>query len=184
VTLLAFDSDPLIIGHKTIDNDGYSAVIIGFYPIDKIKLGKNKSGIFNKNNLEFRKFIVESRVDNPNQYSIGSKIGIDIFSIGDALNIKGISIGKGFSGVMKRHNFSGLRATHGVSLKHRSGGSIGGCQDPGRVFKGAKMAGRSGGKNITVKGLSIRYIDYDCNVLAVNGSIPGYKGGILRMRVV
>tara|TARA_B100001123_G_scaffold436381_1_gene566549 strand:+ start:52 stop:765 length:714 start_codon:yes stop_codon:yes gene_type:complete len=154
---------------------GYKAVQIGFGSIKTSKISKAMKGFFSKKNTEPKKKLKEFRVKNTENLKPGNEFGLEIFKDIKFVDIKSKTIGKGFAGVMKRHNFSGLRATHGVSVSHRSHGSTGQRQDPGKVFKGKKMAGHMGSKIRTMQNLEIIKSDTDNNLLFVKGSIPGSK---------
>ena len=154
---------------------GYKAVQIGFGSIKTSKINKSMKGFFAKKNTEPKKRLKEFRVSNTENYKAGNEFGLEIFKDVKFVDIKSRTIGKGFAGVMKRHNFAGLRATHGVSVSHRSHGSTGQRQDPGKVFKGKKMAGHMGNKIRTLQNLEIIKSDIDNNLLFVKGSIPGSK---------
>ena len=154
---------------------GYKAVQIGFGSIKTSKISKAMKGFFSKKNTEAKKKLKEFRVSNIENFKPGNEVGIEIFKDVKFVDIKSKTIGKGFAGVMKRHNFSGLRATHGVSVSHRSHGSTGQRQDPGKVFKGKKMAGHMGSKIRTMQNLEIIKSDVDNDLLFVKGSIPGSK---------
>ena len=154
---------------------GYDAIQVGFGSIKTSKLTKAMKGYFSKSNTEPRKKLKEFRVKNIENYKEGNEFGLEIFKDIKFVDVKSKSIGKGFAGVMKRHNFSGLRATHGVSVSHRSHGSTGQRQDPGKVFKGKKMAGHMGDKLRTMQNLEIIKSDLDNNLLFIKGSIPGSK---------
>ncbi len=154
---------------------GYKAVQIGFGSIKTSKISKSMKGYFTKKNTEARKKLKEFRVKSTENYKPGNEFGLEIFKDVKFVDVKSKTIGKGFSGVMKRHNFSGLRATHGVSVSHRSHGSTGQRQDPGKVFKGKKMAGHMGDKIRTMQNLEIIKSDIDNNLLFLKGSIPGSK---------
>ncbi len=154
---------------------GYKAVQIGFGSIKTSKIHKSMKGFFAKKNTEPKKRLKEFRVSNTENYKAGNEFGLEIFKDVKFVDIKSKTIGKGFAGVMKRHNFAGLRATHGVSVSHRSHGSTGQRQDPGKVFKGKKMAGHMGNKIRTLQNLEIIKSDIDNNLLFVKGSIPGSK---------
>tara|TARA_Y100000590_G_scaffold93656_1_gene106139 strand:+ start:2147 stop:2857 length:711 start_codon:yes stop_codon:yes gene_type:complete len=154
---------------------GYKAVQIGFGSIKTSKITKSMKGYFTKKNTEARKKLKEFRVKNTEDYKAGNEFGLEIFKDVKFVDVKSKTIGKGFAGVMKRHNFSGLRATHGVSVSHRSHGSTGQRQDPGKVFKGKKMAGHMGDKIRTMQNLEIIKSDIDNNLLFLKGSIPGAK---------
>ena len=154
---------------------GYSAVQIGFGKIKNSKLKKSQKGFFTKKNTEPKKILKEFRVENIADYKEGNEIGLEIFNEIKFVDVKAKTIGKGFAGVMKRHNFGGLRASHGVSVSHRSHGSTGQRQDPGKVFKGKKMAGHMGDKLRTIQNIEIIKSDIDNNLLYLKGSIPGSK---------
>ena len=157
------------------DKRGYKAVQLGYGKIKNSKLTKAMKGYFSKKNTEPKKTLKEFRVKNTENFKPGNELGLEIFKDVKFVDIKSKTIGKGFAGVMKRHNFSGLRATHGVSVSHRSHGSTGQRQDPGKVFKGKKMAGHMGNKIRTMQNLEIIKSDIDNNLLFVKGSIPGSK---------
>ena len=154
---------------------GYKAVQIGFGSIKTSKISKAMKGYFSKKNTEPKKKLKEFKVDNIENYKEGNEFGVEIFKDIKFVDVKSATIGKGFAGVMKRHNFSGLRATHGVSVSHRSQGSTGQRQDPGKVFKGKKMAGHMGNKIRTMQNLEIIKSDLENDLLYLKGSIPGSK---------
>ena len=154
---------------------GYDAVQLGYGKIKNSKLSKSLKGYFAKRNTEPKKKLKEFRVKNSEQYKEGNEFGIEIFKEIKFVDVKSKTIGKGFAGAMKRHNFSGLRASHGVSISHRSHGSTGQRQDPGKVFKGKKMAGHMGDKIRTIQNIEIIKSDIDNNLLYLKGSIPGSK---------
>ena len=154
---------------------GYNAVKVGFFKLKNSKLTKQMKGYFAKKNTEPKKILKEFRVDNYEQYKEGNELGLEIFKDKKFLDVRAKSIGKGFAGVMKRWNFGGLRASHGVSVSHRSHGSTGQRQDPGKVFKGKKMAGHMGDKLRTMLNLEVIKSDLENNLLYIKGSIPGSK---------
>ena len=154
---------------------GYNAVQVGFGKIKNSKLSKAMKGYFTKKNTEPKKKLKEFRVKNLENYKEGNELGLEIFKDVKFVDIRSTTIGKGFAGVMKRHNFSGLRATHGVSISHRSHGSTGQRQDPGKVFKNKKMAGQMGNKTRTMQNIEIIKSDNENNLLYLKGSIPGSK---------
>ena len=154
---------------------GYKAVQLGYGNIKTSKISKPQKGYFTKKNTEPKKKLKEFRVENTEKYKEGNEFGLEIFKDTKFVDVKSTTIGKGFAGVMKRHNFSGLRATHGVSVSHRSHGSTGQRQDPGKVFKGKKMAGHMGDKIRTIQNLEIIKSDLENNLLYIKGSIPGSK---------
>jgi large subunit ribosomal protein L3 len=162
---------------QVIDKEkrGYKAVQLGFGKIKNSKLTKSMKGFFTKKNTEPRKKLKEFRVKNTENYKEGNEFGIEIFKDIKFVDIQSKTIGKGFAGVMKRHNFSGLKATHGVSVSHRSHGSTGQRQDPGKVFKGKKMAGHMGDKLRTMQNIEIIKSDIENELLYLKGSIPGSK---------
>ena len=154
---------------------GYNAVQLGFGKIKNSKLSKAMKGFYSKKNTEPKKKLKEFRVKNIENFKPGNEFGLEIFQDTKFVDVKSRTIGKGFAGGMKRHNFSGLRATHGVSVSHRSHGSTGQRQDPGKVFKGKKMAGHMGDKIRTKQNIEIIKSDIDNNLLFLKGSIPGSK---------
>ena len=167
---------------RTPDSDGYSAVQIAFGAIDPRKVNKPATGHFEKAGVTPRRHLVEIRTDDASEYVLGQEISAETFEVGQMVDIVGTTKGKGFGGVMKRHGFHGLRATHGVQRKHRSPGSIGGCSTPGRVFKGMKMAGRMGGERQTTLNLRIQGVDVERGLILVKGAVPGPKGGLVFVR--
>ena len=157
------------------DHRGYNAIQVGFGKIKNSKLSKSMKGYFSKKNTEAKKTLKEFRVKDTAQYKEGNEFGIEIFKDIKFLDVKSKTIGKGFAGAMKRHNFGGLRASHGVSISHRAHGSTGQNQDPGKVFKGKKMAGHMGDKIRTMQNLEIIKTDIDNELIYLKGSIPGSK---------
>ena len=174
VTVLKMETGRII---QLIDQEkrGYKAIQVGFGKIKNSKLTKSMKGYFGKKNTEPKKVLKEFRVNDLNNYKEGNELGLEIFKDIKFVDVKSKTIGKGFAGVMKRHNFSGLRATHGVSVSHRSHGSTGQRQDPGKVFKGKKMAGHMGDKLRTIQNIEIIKTDSENNLLYLKGSIPGSK---------
>ena len=166
-----------VVEVKTIEKNGYKSVRISF-GLTK-KTNKPFKGFLKKNNLGSFKFSKEFLTADSDQYKVGNSISVNNFIEGQFVDVSSNSIGKGFAGGMKRHNFAGNRATHGVSISHRSHGSTGQCQDPGKVFKGKKMAGRLGNKKVTIQNLKVLKIDKDNNILLVKGAVPGHKGSII-----
>ena len=152
---------------------GYKAVQLGFGKIKSSKLSKSMKGFYTKKNTEAKKKLKEFRVENTENYKEGNEFGLEIFKEVKFVDIRSKTIGKGFAGAMKRHNFGGLRATHGVSVSHRSHGSTGQRQDPGKVFKGKKMAGHMGDKMRTIQNIEIIKSDLENDLLYLKGSIPG-----------
>ena len=178
VTVLSIEKGR-IINVFTKEKRGYDAIQVGFGKIKTSKLKKQMKGFFAKKSTEPRKILKEFRVNNISEYKEGNEIGLELFKDEKYVDIQSKTIGKGFAGVMKRHNFSGLRASHGVSVSHRSHGSTGQNQDPGRVFKGKKMAGHMGDKFRTIQNLEIIKSDLENNLIFVKGSVPGSKNSIV-----
>ena len=167
---------------RTPETDGYSAVQLAFGAIDPRKVNKPKSGQFAKAGVSPRRHLVELRTTDAGEYELGQEVTVEAFESGSLVDVTGQTRGKGYAGVMKRHGFHGLRASHGVERKHRSPGSIGACATPGRVFKGVRMAGRMGNNRFTVQNLTVQAIDPENNLLLVKGAIPGPKGGLVLVR--
>ncbi len=157
------------------DKRGYSAIKVGFFKLKNSKLTKQMKGYFTKKNTEPKKILKEFRVQKTDIYKEGNELGLEIFKDKKFLDVRSKTIGKGFAGVMKRWNFGGLRASHGVSVSHRSHGSTGQRQDPGKVFKGKKMAGHMGDKIRTMLNLEVIKSDIENNLIYLKGSIPGSK---------
>ena len=166
----------------TKDKRGYNAVKVGFFKQKNSKINKQMKGYFAKKNTEPKKILKEFRVENNDQYKEGNELGLEIFKDKKFLDVRSKTIGKGFAGVMKRWNFGGLRASHGVSVSHRSHGSTGQRQDPGKVFKGKKMAGHMGDKLRTMLNLEIIKSDVENNLIYLRGSIPGSKNSTVFLR--
>ena len=183
VTLLKVD-ECIVANIKTLEKDGYNAVQLASIDTNKDikKTNKAQRKIYSSINIKPKKILKEFRVDTNNLLEIGTLLSVNHFKTDQFIDATGISIGKGFAGVMKRHNFGGLRASHGVSISHRSHGSTGQNQDPGRVFKGKKMAGRMGGKKVTKQSLKVVSIDEDNKLLIVKGSVPGKKNSIVYLK--
>ena len=178
VTVLSVEKGR-ILDVITKEKRGYNAIQVGFGKVKNSKLTKQMKGFFAKKSTEPKKILKEFRVDNISDFKEGNEIGIDLFKDQKFVDITSKTIGKGFAGVMKRHNFSGLRASHGVSVSHRSHGSTGQNQDPGKVFKGKKMAGHMGDKFRTLQNLEIIKSDLENNLIFVKGSVPGSKNSIV-----
>jgi large subunit ribosomal protein L3 len=175
VTVLALDNLQ-VVAQRTADNDGYNAVQLGAGSAKAKNLSKPQRGHFGKAEVEPKAKVVEFRVDEGNLLDVGAELSADHFVAGQLVDVQGVTQGKGFAGAMKRWNFRGLRATHGVSVSHRSHGSTGNRQDPGRVFKNKKMAGHMGARNRTQQNLEIVRTDVERGLLFVKGSVPGHKG--------
>tara|TARA_B100000029_G_scaffold301826_1_gene294703 strand:- start:283 stop:1056 length:774 start_codon:yes stop_codon:yes gene_type:complete len=178
VTVLSIEKGR-ILDIITKEKRGYNAVKIGFGKIKSSKLSKQMKGVFAKKGTEPKKILKEFRVENIQDFKEGNEIGLELFKDQKFVDVTAKTIGKGFAGVMKRYNFSGLRASHGVSVSHRAHGSTGQNQDPGKVFKGKKMAGHMGDKYRTIQNLEIIKSDLENNLIFVKGSVPGSKNSIV-----
>ena len=166
-----------VVAQRTAERDGYTAVQLGAGSAKAKRTTAAQRGHFAKANVAPKRKIAEFRVSAENLIDVGAEITADHYLAGQFVDIAGTSIGKGFAGAMKRHNFGGLRASHGVSVSHRSHGSTGQCQDPGKVFKGKKMAGHLGAVRTTTQNLQVVKTDADRGLILVKGAVPGNKGG-------
>lgn len=164
---------------KTMDNDGYEAVQVGFGDIKVSRVNKPMKGHFDKADVAPKKTLKEFRLDSIDGIEVGNILKADIFEVGETVDVKGTSKGHGTAGAIKRWNFSRLRMTHGTGPNHRHAGSLGACSSPSRVFKGKKMAGHYGHETVTVQNLKVAKIDAENNLIAIKGAIPGPKGGIV-----
>ena len=176
VTVLQLDKLQ-VVANRTPEKDGYSAVQLGAGTAKAKRTSKAMRGHFAIAKVEPKRKIAEFRVDPENIIAVGEEITANHYFEGQFVDVSGTSIGKGFAGAMKRHNFGGLRASHGVSISHRSHGSTGQCQDPGKVFKGKKMAGHMGAARVTTQNLQVVKTDADRGLIMVKGAVPGSKGG-------
>ena len=176
VTVLQLDNLQ-VVAQRTNERDGYVALQLGAGEAKAKRVGAPMRGHFAKANVTPKRKLVEFRVAEENLVEVGEEITADHYFAGQFVDIAGTSIGKGFAGVMKRHNFGGGRKTHGTSISHRSHGSTGQCQDPGKVFKGKKMAGHMGAVRVTTQNLQVVRTDAERGLLLVKGSVPGSKGG-------
>nr|WP_108870133.1 50S ribosomal protein L3 [Tessaracoccus timonensis] len=183
VPVTVIQAGPCVVTQvRTPEVDGYSAVQLGYGALKAKKVTKPAAGHFAKADVTPRKHLVELRTANASEFTLGQELTADVFADGDIVDVTGTTKGKGTAGVMKRHGFAGLRASHGVHRKHRSPGSIGGCSTPGRVFKGLRMAGRMGNDKVTVQNLKIHAVDAERGLLLVRGAIPGNKGSLVVVR--
>ena len=162
---------------RTQEIDGYSAVQLAFGAIDPRKVNKPVAGHYAKAGVTPRRHLAELRTTDASEYTVGQEITAEVFEAGVVVDVVGTSKGKGTAGVMKRHGFKGLGASHGTQRKHRSPGSIGGCATPGRVFKGLRMAGRMGHVRVTTQNLKVHRVDAESGLLLIKGAVPGPKGG-------
>jgi len=176
VTVLQLDGLQ-VVAQRTAEKDGYTAVQLGAGAAKAKRTSQAMRGHFAAAKVEPKRKLVEFRVSPENLIDVGAELSAEHFVEGQKVDVSGTSIGKGFAGAMKRHNFSGLRASHGVSVSHRSHGSTGQCQDPGRVFKGKKMAGHMGAARITTQNLEVVRTDADRGLVFIKGAVPGSKGG-------
>ncbi len=171
----------VVVQVKTLENDDYRGIQLGYKDTEKRKLTKPMKGHFEKHDVNPKKFLAEFRVEDPEQYSSGDRITVGQFEEGEMVDVTGNSKGKGFQGVVKRWDFSGGPKTHG-SRFHRKPGSIGMCVEPGRVLKGKKLPGRSGNEKVTIQNLKVLRVDPDEELLVIKGSVPGPRENILRIR--
>ncbi|NNE58584.1 MAG: 50S ribosomal protein L3 [Hellea sp.] len=181
VTVLSLEGCQ-VVAHKTTERDGYSALQLGAGDAKPKRVSKAERERFAKAKVAPKKKLVEFRINEDATIGVGSELTADHFVVGQKVDVKGTSIGKGFAGAMKRWNFGGLRATHGVSISHRSHGSTGQCQDPGKVFKGKKMAGHMGARRRTMQNVEVARVDVDRGLLLIKGAVPGSKGGWVEVR--
>jgi len=183
VPVTVIEAGPNVVTQvRTPATDGYSAVQLAFGAIDPRRVNKPDNGHFAKAGVTPRRHVVELRTEDASEYTLGQELTADVFEAGQVVDVTGTSKGKGNAGVMKRHGFAGLRASHGVQRKHRSPGSIGGCATPGRVFKGLRMAGRMGSDRVTTQGLTIHSVDAERNLILIKGAVPGPKGALVIIR--
>jgi large subunit ribosomal protein L3 len=167
---------------RTLEKDGYSAIQLAFGAIDPRKVSKPLTGHFAKAGATPRRYVAEIRTDKASEYNVGDEVTAEVFAEGEIVDVTGTSIGKGHAGVMKRHGFGGIGASHGVDRKHRMPGSIGACATPGRVFKGLRMSGRMGFDRVTTMNLTVARIDAAKGLILIKGSVPGPDGGLVMIR--
>ena len=183
VPVTVIQAGPCVVTQvRTPESDGYNAVQLGYGAIKAKKVTKPSAGHFEKAGVTPRKNLVELRTADASEYTLGQEITAELFAATDVVDVTGVSKGKGTAGVMKRHGFKGLSASHGVHRKHRSPGSIGGCSTPGRVFRGMRMACRMGVDKVTVQNLTIHAVDAERGLILVRGAIPGNKGSLVVVR--
>ena len=181
VTVLRIE-DVEVLSVKSLDKDGYTAIQLGFSNKKLKNISKPLRGVFAKAKAEPKEKVVEFRVSEDAILNVGDKLGVNHFIPGQKVDVIGVSQGKGFSGAMKRHNFGGMQATHGVSISHRSHGSTGNSQDPGRTWKGKKMAGQYGNIRVTTQNLKVVKLLENENLILIQGSVPGSKNGVVLLR--
>jgi large subunit ribosomal protein L3 len=183
VPVTVVEAGPCVVtAVRTPDADGYAAVQLGYGEVDPRKVNKPEAGHFMKAGVTPRRYLVELRTDDASDYTLGQEVTAETFAPGELVDVTARSKGKGFAGVMKRHGFKGLGASHGTQRKHRAPGSIGGCATPGRVFKGVRMAGRMGGMRTTALNLTLHGVDADRGLLLIKGAVPGPSGGMVLVR--
>ena len=171
-----------VVQVKTAEHDGYSALQVTFGHVKATKLNQPEAGHFGKAGVEPGKRLVELRVDDTSAYAVGQELKVDLMAAGEHVDVTAVSKGKGFTGVMKRHNFSGLGASHGTHKVHRGPGAIGACATPSRVFKGTRMAGRVGHQRVTTLNLEVVQADAERDLLLIKGAVPGPRGGLVLIR--
>lgn len=171
----------MVVQKKTVENDGYSAVQMGFVDLKEKKVNKPMKGHFDKVNVGYKKYLKEFKLDNADEYNVGDEVKVDVFETGDKIDVSGVSKGKGFQGVIKRWGGHRGPMSHG-SKYHRRVGSMGGSSFPSRVFKGKKLPGQMGAEKVTIQNLSVVKVDAEKNLLLVKGAVPGPRGGLLVIR--
>ena len=169
----------VVVQKKTVENDGYAALPLGYGDVKVQRVNKPMKGHFDKADVACKKELKEFRLDDCDALNVGDIIKADTFAVGDAIDVVGTSKGKGFAGAIKRHNQHRLKETHGTGPVHRQAGSMGACSSPSRIYKGKGMAGHMGAEQVTVQNLEIVKIDVESNLIAIKGAIPGPKGGIV-----
>jgi large subunit ribosomal protein L3 len=172
----------VVIGIRTQEKDGYPAVQLAYGAIDPRKVTKPVAGQYAAASVTPRRHLVELRTVDAAEYQVGQEVTAEVFAAGTVVDVVGTSKGKGTAGVMKRHGFKGLGASHGTQRKHRSPGSIGGCATPSRVFKGTRMAGRMGNVRVTTQNLTVHRVDAESGLLLIKGAVPGPKGGLVLVK--
>ena len=178
VPVTVVEAGPCVVSQKkTVENDGYAAVQIGFGDLKAHKVKKPMAGHFAKANVAPKRTLREFRFDDIDAYNVGDLVKADVFAAGDKVDVTGTSKGKGYAGVIKRWNFQRLKESHGSGPVARHGGSIGSCSDPSRVYPGKKMAGHLGRERVTVQNLQVVKVDAENNLIAIKGAIPGPNGG-------
>ena len=181
VTVLSLDGCQ-VTGHRTVEKDGYTALQLGAGAKKPKNTSKALRGHFAKNSVEPKRIVAEFRVDEAALIDVGAEFTADHYVPGQKVDIQGITVGKGFAGAMKRWNFGGLRATHGVSVSHRSHGSTGNRQDPGRTFPGKKMAGHLGQETVTTLNVTVWKVDVERGLILIKGAVPGHEGSYVKIR--
>ena len=180
IPVTVLEAGPCVVSQKkTVENDGYAAIQVGFGDLKAHRVNKPMKGHFAKGNVAPKRTLREFRLENTDNYNVGDLIKADIFAVGEKVDVTGTSKGKGYAGAMKRHGFAGQGAGHGNQAAHRRVGGIGAAATPGRIFKGKRMAGRMGNDRVTTQNLKIQKVDADANLLLIKGAVPGARGGLL-----
>ena len=180
IPVTVVEAGPCVVTQKkTMENDGYEAIQVGFGDVKVNRVNKPMKGHFDKADVAPKKTLKEFRLEDIESVNVGDILKADTFAVGDVVDVKGTSKGHGTAGAIKRWNFSRLRMTHGTGPNHRHAGSLGACSSPSRVFKGKKMAGHYGHETVTVQNLTVAKVDAENNLIAIKGEIPGPKGGIV-----
>lgn len=180
IPVTVVEAGPCVVTQKkTMENDGYEAIQVGFGDVKVNRVNKPMKGHFDKADVAPKKTLKEFRLEDIESVNVGDILKADTFAVGDVVDVKGTSKGHGTAGAIKRWNFSRLRMTHGTGPNHRHAGSLGACSSPSRVFKGKKMAGHYGHETVTVQNLTVAKVDAENNLIAIKGAIPGPKGGIV-----
>lgn len=169
----------VVVQKKTVENDGYAALQIGFDDVKAQRINKPMKGHFDKSEVGYKRVLKELRLDDCDALNVGDLLKADTFAVGDIVDVSGTSKGKGFTGAIKRHNQHRLKETHGTGPVHRQAGSMGACSSPSRIYKGKGMAGHMGAEKVTVQNLEVVKIDVENNLIALKGAIPGPKGGVV-----
>jgi large subunit ribosomal protein L3 len=180
ITVVAAGPCP-VVAIRTPEQNGYSAVLLGYGALKPHKLSKPLKGLFDKVNIEPKRVLREFRMDKTEVYEVGQEIRVDLFEAGEKVDISGVSKGKGFAGVMKRYHFAGQQFSHGTSVMHRHGGSSGAISYPGRIFPGKRMPGHMGSEKVTVKNLTVVAVDVENNLLLLKGAVPGAKNSLVTL---
>ena len=180
IPVTVIEAGPCVVTQKkTVEKDGYNAIQVAFDSIKESRVNKPRLGMFKKANVETKRYLKEFRLDNIDEYNVGSVINCDVFAAGELVDVSGVSKGHGFSGMIKRHGAGRLKMSHGTVPCHRPAGSFGASSTPARVFKNKKMPGQFGNDNVTIQNLEIIKVDEVRNCILVKGAVPGAKGGLV-----
>ena len=180
IPVTVIEAGPCVVTQKkTVEKDGYNAIQVAFDSIKESRVNKPRLGMFKKANVETKRYLKEFRLENTDEYEVGSVINCNVFAAGEMVDVSGVSKGHGFSGMIKRHGAGRLKMTHGTGPCHRPAGSFGASSTPARVFKNKKMPGQFGNDNVTIQNLEIIKVDEVRNCILVKGAVPGAKGGLV-----